>query len=95
MMTRLVFFWLVLAFFPQAELIPGVADEACDLSGGVALQRYRGLGSVMQAQGNAMTVEIPVRDLDESCKDPAACAKRPLRKQSGQGDFYEVITYTL
>jgi hypothetical protein len=94
MMTRLVLFWLVLSSFAQAELMPGVADEACDLSADVTLQRYRGLGGVIQAQGNTMTVEIPVHDLDESCKDPTACEKTSLRKQSGEGDFYEVITYS-
>ena len=94
MMTSLVFFWLALASFPQTELIPDVADEACDLSGDVGLQRYRDLEGVMQAQGSVMTVEIPDHDLVESCRNSAGCEKSPLRKPLGQGDFYEVTTYT-
>jgi hypothetical protein len=94
MMTRLVFFWFFLVSFSQAELIPAVADEACELSGDVSLSQYRVLGSVLQTRGNVMKVEIPDYDLVGSCNDSAGCEKSPLRKPLGQGDFYEVITYT-
>ena len=93
-MIRVVVLSLVLASFSWAELMPDVADDACNLPDDVALSRDRFTGADVDARRDAMTLEISDYDHDKSCKETAACAKRPISQSRGQGDFYKVITYS-